>query len=474
MPAPEGLAVAANRPYGVACHRQDNRNVGIQEAGAVKGRVALAVVAGVVAIGGVWALRRSAIGREAAAAVASATAEPLARVRSDTLRSGETLDRLLRRGGLDGVAVAQVLAVTAPVLDPRRLRPGLPVEFDRDNDSTPAAAITFKLAVDRILHVVRADSARWEARVDTLPWTTDTVLVRGAVEANLYDALAGPAVALFPDDSHEALVLEVADVFKYRVDMTRDLRTGDSVYAVVERQRGPESTTRVTRVLASRLFVGGKPIEAFYYRVPSLSSAYYDESGKSLSTAFLHSPIDFARVTSSFGMRFHPILRVRRPHRGVDYGAVSGTPVRAIGDGTVTRVGSDPAGFGNVVEVRHPNGFVTRYAHLRSFNRQVARYGARVKQGEVIGYVGMTGLATAPHLHFEILVRGAQTNPAAALRNVAGVPLPKGAIGAFTTRRRELLRLLNGPEGVVHAAVTTAAAGTPCARPGAGATRVTC
>ncbi|MEA3245097.1 MAG: M23 family metallopeptidase [Gemmatimonadota bacterium] len=440
----------------------------------MKGRVALAVVAVAVAagvIGGWWQLRRSAIGRAAAAA---AEAEALARIHPDTLRSGETLDRLLRRGGLDGAAVAQVLSATAPVLDPRRLRPGLPVEFDRDNDSTPATAITFKLAVDRILHVTRADSVHWETAVDTLPWATDTVLVRGAVDANLYDALGGSAVDLFPGDAHEALVLEVADVYKYRVDMTRDLRTGDSLYALVERRRGPESTTRVTHVLASRLFVGGKPIEAFYYRVPSSSSAYYDDDGKSLSTAFLHSPIDFARVTSSFGMRFHPILKIRRPHRGVDYGAVSGTPVRVIGDGTVTRVGSDPGGFGNVVEVRHPNGFVTRYAHLRGFNRQVARYGARVKQGEVIGYVGMTGLATAPHLHFEILVRGSQTNPAAALRNVAGVPLPKAAFPAFNGLRRELLGLLKGTEGIVHATVATAAAATPCKRPSPGAARVTC
>ncbi len=442
----------------------------------MKGRVAFAVmgaavVAGVVA--GWWLLRQSMLGR---AVIAATEAQVLARIHPDTLRPGETLDRLLRRGGLDGVATAQVIAATAPVLDPRRLRPGLPVEFERDNDSTPAAAITFKLAVDRIVHVMRADSTRWETTVDTLPWTTDTVLVRGAVDANLYDALGGSAVELFPGGAHETLVLEVADVYKYRVDMTRDLRTGDSVYAVVERQQGPESTTRVTRVLASRLFVGGKPIEAFYYRVPSSSSAYYDDDGKSLSTAFLHSPIDFARVTSSFGMRFHPILGIRRPHRGVDYGAVSGTPVRAIGDGTVTRVGSDPGGFGNVVEVRHPNGFVTRYAHLRGFNRQVARYGARVKQGEVIGYVGMTGLATAPHLHFEILVRGSQTNPAAALRHVAGVPLPKGALRAFAGRRHELRELLNAPEGVVHAASATAAQapGTPCVRPGVGSARLTC
>ncbi len=427
------------------------------------------VLLAAIAIAAGWSLRRSATEGHAVAVADSAAA----RLRPDTLRRGETLDLLLRRGGLDGAAVAQILAA-APMLDPRRVRPGLAVEFDRASDSVPSTAIRFKLAVDRILRIFRADSTRWVAVVDTLPWVTDTVLVNGAVDANLYDALGGSGAELFPGSAHQALVLEVADVYKFRVDMSRDLRAGDSVYAVVERQRGPESTTRVARVLASRLFVGGKPIEAFHYRVPESSSAYYDDDGKSLSTAFLHSPIDFARITSGFGVRFHPILRISRPHRGTDYGAATGTPIRVIGDGTVTRVASEPSGFGNVVEVRHPNGYVTRYAHMSRFNRSVARTGARVTQGEVLGYVGMTGLATGPHLHFEILVRGAQTNPAAALRNVSGVPLPKSALAAFGAVRRSLAGLLNGAAGVVHAAVATAqGAGARCAHPDA-ASGATC
>ena len=368
----------------------------------------------------------------------------------DTLRQGETLDLLLRRGGLDGGAIRQVIEA-APMLDPRRLPPGLAIEFVRDNDSTPASEVMFKLDVDHLVRVARVDSSRWQATEEHLPWETDTVVVRGAVESNLYDALGGPVVLLFPGASHDALVLDVADVYKFRVDMSRELRAGDSVHAVVERVRGPESTTRVSRVLASRLFVAGRPIEAFFYQVPSSRNAYYDAGGKSLATAFLHSPIDFARITSGFGSRYHPILKIRRPHRGVDYGAVSGTPIRAIGDGTVTRAGSDPGGFGNVIEVRHSNGYVTRYAHLSRFSAK-GRRGTRVMQGDVIGYVGMTGLATAPHLHFEILVRGSQTSPTAALRNVDGTPLPKAAKPGFDRRRGALLALLDGMPGVVHTA----------------------
>jgi murein DD-endopeptidase MepM/ murein hydrolase activator NlpD len=397
-----------------------------------------------------------ACGREAVREAVESTA---VRTVADTLKSGETLELLLRRGGLDGTAVSQFVAAT-PMLDPRRMRPGLAVEFERETDSIPATAVTFKMDVDHIVRVSRVDSLHWEATEEHLPWVTDTVVVRGSVASNLYDALGGGALELFPGGAHEQLVLGVADVYKFRVDMTRELRAGDSVYALVERAQGPESTTKLGHVLATRLFVGGKPIDAYYFRGPS-DTAYYDDKGQSLATAFLHSPIDFARVTSSFGMRFHPILRIRRPHRGVDYGAVSGTPVHSIGDGTIVRVGRDPGGFGNVVEIRHSNGFVTRYAHLSSFNRSVSRYGARVKQNDVIGYVGMTGLATAPHLHFEILVGGSQTNPTAALRNVGGKPLPSKEKPAFEQLRAALAAMLRGADGVIHGVPATAiAAGT--------------
>ncbi|HVZ49339.1 MAG TPA: M23 family metallopeptidase [Gemmatimonadaceae bacterium] len=405
------------------------------------------IIAVVATVAAIWLATGCA--RSAADAAALAAADSAAHVRPDTLRGGETLELLLRRGGLDGAAVRQIVAA-APMLDPRRLKPGLPVEFWRASDSTPPSAVTFKLDVDHRVTVTRADSAHWAATEAHLPWVWDTVVVRGAVASNLYDALGDEAVALFPGASHEELVLDVADVYKFRVDMTRELRAGDSVYALIERKQGPESTTKVERVLATRLFVAGKPIDAFYFPVQASSNVYYDDAGKSLSTAFLHSPIAFAQVTSSFGMRFHPILRINRPHKGVDYGAVSGTPIHVIGDGVVVRAGSDPGGFGNVVEVRHANGFVTRYAHMSRFSAKAHR-GTRVLQGDVIGYVGMTGLATAPHLHFEILVGGSQTNPTTALRNVGGTPLPSSALPGFGVRRGELMGLLAQVPGVVHA-----------------------
>ncbi|MDQ8165365.1 MAG: M23 family metallopeptidase [Gemmatimonadota bacterium] len=408
------------------------------------------VVMLVIAALAVWVAARqvTSFGRSSADIAADSLRALDARTRRDTLHDGETLDILLRRGGLDGAAARQVLAAT-PMIDPRRVRPGMAVEFISDSAGSPATEIVFKLAIDRHVRVTRSDSVAWSAREVELPWTVDTIIVRGAVANNLYDALHGAADELFPGASHNGLVFAIADVYKFRVDMSRELRKGDSVHAVIERARGPESSTRVSQVLATRLFVGNRPIEAFYFEAPSSSNVFYDGSGKSLATAFLRSPVEFARVTSSFGMRFHPILRIRRAHEGVDYGAAQGTPVMSIGDGTVVRAG-DAGGYGNVVEVRHPNGYVSRYAHLSRFSAKGQR-GNRVNQGDVIGYVGRTGLSTAAHLHFEILVGGNQTSPTVALRNVDGTPLPSAAKPAFDRVRSTLLAFLGRPPGVVRA-----------------------
>jgi murein DD-endopeptidase MepM/ murein hydrolase activator NlpD len=404
---------------------------------------------GLALLGWVLATRVAPFG-STAARQADSLAALEARMRRDTLRAGETLDVLLRRGGV-ALAELQAAIASATMLDPRRLRAGLAAEFVSDTAGGVATAVTLKLDVDHHVRIERDSAATWMAREVTLPWTTDTVVVRGAVARNLYDALGAESEALFPGRSHDGLVFAVADVYKFRVDMTRELQPGDSVHAVVERSRGPESTTRTGRVLASRLFVAGRPIEAFHFAVPTSSNAYYDAAGKSLATAFLRSPIEFARVTSGFGMRFHPILRIRRRHEGVDYGAAQGTPVESIGDGTVVRANNTGDGYGNVVEVRHPNGYVSRYAHLSRFAAS-ARRGSRVAQGQVIGYVGATGLATAPHLHFEILVGGNQRSPTLALRNVDGTPLPASATGAFGLARKSLLALLDRVPGVVRPA----------------------
>jgi len=177
----------------------------------------------------------------------------------------------------------------------------------------------------------------------------------------------------------------------------------------------------------------------------SVASEYFDIHGRSLRAAFLRAPVEFRRISSGFGMRMHPILKVWRAHRGTDYVAPAGTPVRAIGDGTVVFAGQK-GGYGNVIDLRHHNGYITRYGHLSRFAPGIRR-GTRVTIGKTIAYVGMTGLATAPHLHFEVLVDGVQHDPRVALRDRgSGEPVPPARRPEFDAlAQRSMAALRTGP-----------------------------
>jgi len=362
-------------------------------------------------------------------------------VHADTLRPGETLSGLLARGGVDGGMLFRVLKA-ATGLDERRAQAGMPVFVRRASaDSTPSE-VTFQLAVDRLLHVRRSGDSTWVGEEERLPWTVDTLVVGGVIEANLYQALDDSVAAVLPKGARAELAWALADIFEYRVDMSRDLQVGDRFRVLFERATGPGGVVRVGKVLASRLDLSGTSIDAVRYEGQAGRAEYYDQSGKSLRAAFLRAPLAFRRISSSFGLRKHPILGVMRGHKGTDYAASSGTPVRAVGDGVVIFAGHK-GGYGNTIDIRHRNGYVSRYGHLRGFASGI-RTGRSVSIGETVGYVGMTGLATGPHLHFEILVNGVQRDPSIALRGNSGLPIPSSEQPRFDAVRRSLLAQLDG------------------------------
>ena len=357
--------------------------------------------------------------------------------RVDTLGEGETITTLLARGGLSEDEARAVLGA-APGVDPRRLPAGLQITLGALADSTPSR-IVLHLAVDRVLRLTRTDSG-WVGREEVQPWTTDTLVVDGTITSNLYDAFDRGAPML-PREARAELAWDVADVFEYRLDMSRDLQEGDAFTVLVERQRTPTGIVRMGNVLAVDYDAGASRTRAI--RLPDAAGKprYFDEGGKSMQAMFLRAPLQFRRISSVFGMRKHPILGVFRRHAGTDYAASSGTPVRAIGAGVVITAGR-MSGYGNVVQVRHPNGFVSRYGHLRGFARGIGR-GTRVGIGETIGYVGMTGLATAPHLHFEVLVGGVQRNPRTALGTQTGAPVAAAERPSFERTREQALAMLD-------------------------------
>jgi murein DD-endopeptidase MepM/ murein hydrolase activator NlpD len=374
-------------------------------------------------------------------------------VRADTLGDGETLSELLDRGGLRGAAAVAALRA-APGLDERRVPAGLPVVLrTRRGDSLPSE-VSFTLAVDHSVVVRRIDSA-WTGSDVRIPWATDTVIVSGVIHSNLYVALdTGPATIL-PKGARVELAWSMADIYEYRVDMSRDLQDGDIFRVAFERstlQRAGDAAgpVRIGRILAASFRLSGSTMEAYRFTSAKAPGDFFDQAGRSMRANFLRAPLEFRRISSTFGSRKHPILGTWRQHKGTDYAAQPGTPVRAIGDGVVLRAGRS-GGYGNLIEVRHPNGFISRYGHLRGFAKGVSS-GARVTIGSTIGYVGSTGLATGPHLHFEILVNGVQRDPRSALQRTGGAAVPSGERPAFDSLRTTMAALLARPEGALRPA----------------------
>ena len=346
---------------------------------------------------------------------------------------------MLGRGGLS-VADARGVLAAASVIDMRRLPVGMPVTYTAPAVDSLPTEVVFQLAIDRILHVRRAAEG-WASEEVRIPWTVDTIVVEGEITSSLYEAVA-QAGSVLPERARAELAWSLADIYEYRVDMSRDLRVGDRFRVLTERSVGPGGATRVGNILAARFVASGREIEAVRYAREGASRArYYDAEGKSLHTGFLRAPLAFRRISSVFGMRKHPIRGTWRAHKGTDYAASSGTPVRSVGDGIVIHRGWR-GGYGNTIEVRHPNGYVTRYGHLRGFARGI-RVGSRIAISETVGYVGMTGLATGPHLHFEVLVNGVQRDPRKALAARSAEPIPAADREAFESLRAQLVAVMD-------------------------------
>jgi murein DD-endopeptidase MepM/ murein hydrolase activator NlpD len=350
----------------------------------------------------------------------------------DTLQSGETLSELLQRHG-----VGFNLASLTDALDPRRLRAGLIFAFSRPVADSVPDHISVRTGPEQRVKFIRVADA-WSASVDSIHWRPEVVRAEGDIENSLYEALDRQIPDSVLDDRQRVnLAWALADVFAWEVDFSRDIRTGDHFTVVLERLVSDEGEVRFGRVLASDLSVDSRQYTAFRF-AGNDGSAFYDAKGNSLRRAFLRAPVEFRRISSGFtSARFHPVLGYTRKHEGTDFAAATGTPVMAAGDGTVIRAGR-AGGYGNLIEIRHRNGITTRYGHL---SRILTHTGARVHQGEVIGKVGQTGLATGPHLHYEFRVNGvAKDSRRVDLGN--GEPVPQRDRTAFEQERDRLSALL--------------------------------
>ena len=357
---------------------------------------------------------------------------------TDSLKRGESVVAVLMRAGLEHDD-AMLALQAASALDLRKVPAGIEITTRAPVDSAPSE-IVLQLAVDRLLRLSRLASNQWTQHEEKMVWSTDTVAVAGVVNSTLTQAIANGATA-FPEKVRTELAYALADILEYRIDLSRDLQPGDSIHVLLERQRTASGMVRPGEILAARLRVDGKPIETVHFASNATKEAYFDGEGKSMRAAFLRAPLAFRRISSVFGSRKHPILGTIRRHAGTDYAAASGTPVRALGNGVIIYAGWK-SGFGNTVEIRHPNGMVTRYGHLRGFATGIKR-GVSVAISNTIGFVGMTGLATGPHLHFEVLINGVQKDSRIALKNIAGEPMSRADMNSFKAEKNKLFASLD-------------------------------
>lgn len=211
-------------------------------------------------------------------------------------------------------------------------------------------------------------------------------------------------------DIPDSVALQIAEIFGGSIDFHRDIRKGDRISVIYEMKTHLGRPEKLKRIIAAEFINDGTRHQAYWFKSSESSEGYYDANGNSLKKAFLRSPLAFSRITSGFSRaRYHPVLKELRAHRGIDYGAPTGTPVRTTGDGIVESAGRS-GGYGNMVTIRHPGGKTTVYAHLSKIAANLKK-GSRVSQGETIGFVGATGLATGPHLHYEFRINGVHQNP---------------------------------------------------------------
>ena len=354
------------------------------------------------------------------------------------IRKGQSLIAILTGAGIHAGDAHGAARELARVMDLRRLRVGETVTVILAGGRAPGVAGALsglrmkkdahtEVGIGRLLDGTFQSFERQRRLLQT------PVSIRGEIASSLYaDGVKHGAPA--------ALMLDVFRLFSYSVDLQRDIHPGDRFELLFDRYSEADGTVAdYGEIEYAALHNGGERIQFYRFETEPGRFEYFDAEGKGVRRALLATPVDSARITSSFGKRRHPILGYSRMHRGVDFGAPTGTPIRAAGDGTVVSRGWKGA-YGRYIRIRHRGGYQTAYAHLKSYAKG-SRQGRRVKQGQIIGYVGSSGLSTGPHLHYEVLVNGRQVNPVR-LRLPSSKNLKGDGLERFRLRREEIDRKL--------------------------------
>lgn len=322
------------------------------------------------------------------------------------VESGDTLISLLTDTGVPYEEAHNLYKAIGKSFNVRRIGIGwsITVDLDKGADGNPIIkSLTMPTSATSSLEITRGADGAFDVKKTLAPVEKKLKRVQGKIDSSLYET--GIAAGLSP-----ALLSDIITAYSYDVDFQRDIQRGDAIDMLYERMETEDgAVASYGNITFAELTLGKKPLKIYRYVDKSGRADYYNEKGESVRKALLRTPIPGARITSRFGNRMHPILGYSKMHRGVDFGAAIGTPIYAAGDGTVDFAGTK-GGYGNYLRLKHSNGYSTAYAHLSRFARGM-RSGKKVSQGQIIAYVGNSGMSTGPHLHYEVLVKGNQVNP---------------------------------------------------------------
>jgi len=337
----------------------------------------------------------------------------------------------MTRAGVSPVEIDRIVRATRKTFNFKRVRPGQMYTIYGSNPGM-LDSLHFTIDSEHTLAVSRVDEG-FDARVDTLPYTIEHFVTRGVIHSSIYNSLAS-------NDADVELASHLAVIYQWDIDFFKDIRKGDKYSILYSEKVYADGTKVLGDVLAARVFTQGREHHAFRYASKDGRSAYYDAKGNSLQKSLMRAPLNYSRVSSSFTYRRrHPVTRQIKSHLGTDYAARTGTPIRSTGDGSVLVAGYHK-GNGNYVKIKHNSRYTTYYLHMSKFARGI-RKGARVRQGQVIGYVGSTGLATGPHLCYRVKVGNKFVN-SRTIRLPSKEPVPTTETALYSiTRDSYLVRL---------------------------------
>jgi len=318
------------------------------------------------------------------------------------IKSGDTLASIFSRKGISSTTTHKIATLNEQTRKLRYIQPGDEIQLLL-NEKREIRQMKYIPDITRTLLIQRNEDHSYSSKIINYQLDAYPVYREGKIDSSLFEAAANADI---PED----VIMDLVAIFGWDIDFSLDIRQGDSFGIVYEELYKDDVKIRNGRILSAKFVNDGKTYQAVYYTDPSGNSDYYAPDGKSMRKAFLRSPVEFSRISSRFSNnRWHPVLSKWRSHKGVDYAAARGTPVRASGDGKITFAGTK-GGYGRLVVISHGGRYTTAYGHLHRYAKGT-RAGKKVKQGQIIGYVGSSGLATGPHLHYEFRVDGVHRNP---------------------------------------------------------------